>query len=358
MADRPAFTFRAAQVFVAIVEAQSVTRAAKRLGMSASSVSQQLANLEAALETRLIERNARMFRLSAAGSLFLRRAVAILDDVSAAKAELVLADQAPAMTLRVATIEEFDAAVTPHWLAALGTAFPNISFSISSGASHENHDALANRAADLILAVDATEASDWVESHDILRDAFVLATPLGHEDVTDLKALSAQPFLRYASDLYIGRQIEAALRRARIKPDHRYDFTNNRALFAMIGRGGGWAVTTALAVIGTSEARDAIQPQRLPLPGFSRRLALHARRDALGALPDLIARQLRRSIAEVLLPRIATTAGLVPDDLIVLDQDTEKPEISFDNSASATTPLQEAAHSGAIRPTSKHGDQA
>ncbi len=323
MADRPAFTFRAAQVFVAIVEAQSVTRAAKRLGMSASSVSQQLANLETALESRLIERNARMFRLTPAGTLFLRRALAILDDVSAAKAELVLADQAPLMTLRVATIEEFDAAVTPHWLAALGRVFPNISFSISSGASHDNHDALASRSADLILAVDADETAEWVERHDILRDAFVLATPLGHDDVTELEALSDRPFLRYATDLYIGRQIEATLRRARMKPAHRYDFTTNRALFAMIERSDGWALTTALAVLGTPEAAGAIRAQRLPLPAFSRRLALHARRDALGALPDLMAKQLRRSIAATLLPQLTTTPGLMMDDLTIPLHDTK-----------------------------------
>ncbi len=340
MPDRPAFTFRAAQVFVAIVEAQSVTRAAKRLGMSASSVSQQLANLEAALESRLIERNARMFRLTPAGTLFLRRALAILDDVSAAKAELVLADQAPRMTLRVATIEEFDAAVTPHWLAALGRAFPNIAFSISSGASHENHDALANRAADLILAVDASEPAEWVESHDILRDTFVLATSRDPDDVTDLATLSERPFLRYARDLYIGRQIEAALRRARLKPDHRYDFTTNRALFAMVGCSGGWAVTTALAAIGTPESETAIRVQRLPLPAFSRRLALHARRDTLGALPERMAAQLRHSINAMLLPRLARTPGLMPGDLTILAPDTEEANISFDNSASSATPLQ------------------
>jgi len=319
MADRPDFTFRAAQVFVAIVEAQSVTRAAKRLGMSASSVSQQLANLEAVLEARLIERTARLFRLTPAGALFLPRALAILDDVSAAKAELALADQAPQMTLRVATIEEFDASVTPHWLAALGRKFPNISFSISSGASHENHDALANRAADLILAVDASDPADWVESHNILRDSFVLVTPCDEAAVADVSSLSDRPFMRYASDLYIGRQIEAALRRGRLRPRHRYDFTNNRALFAMVAQSKGWGVTTALAILGTAEAQETVRVQPLPIPRFSRRLALHARRAAHGALPRLMAEQLRRSIARTMVPRLTTIPGLVPDDLTVLD---------------------------------------
>ena len=76
----PPFTFRAVQNFVAAVEAQSVTRAAYRLGTSPSSVSQQLSALEAALGTRLIERSARQFRLTRAGALFLDPAKALLDE--------------------------------------------------------------------------------------------------------------------------------------------------------------------------------------------------------------------------------------------------------------------------------------
>jgi DNA-binding transcriptional LysR family regulator len=57
--NEPPFTFRAAQIFVAAVEAQSVTKAAHRMGISPSSVSQQLASLEAALGAKLIERTAR-----------------------------------------------------------------------------------------------------------------------------------------------------------------------------------------------------------------------------------------------------------------------------------------------------------
>jgi len=121
----PPFTFRAAQVFVAAVETQSVTRAAHRLGMAPSSVSQQLSTLEAALGARLIERSARLFRLTRAGEVFLPAAKALLDDVSAAKAQLVMVDQAPPMAVRLASIEELDATVSAPWLLRLKARFPN-----------------------------------------------------------------------------------------------------------------------------------------------------------------------------------------------------------------------------------------
>lgn len=318
MVDHPIFTFRSVQVFVAIVEAQSVSRAAKRLGMSPSSVSQQLTNLELALGAKLIERHARLFRLTTAGTLFQVHAVRLLDNVSAAKAELALLDQAPSVRLRIATIEEFDMAVTPHWLSRLSARFPKMSFSISSGTSHENHDALANRQADLIFAVDAMDPVEWVTSHGILRDAFVMVTSKDEPDISSLADLEGRPFLRYASALYIGRQIEAALRRLRFRPEQSIDCTTNSALFALVAARRGWAITTALAVLGTPQAQHAIRVQRLPFPGFSRSLALHGRRDALGELPTLMAEQLKASIEVTLLKSLNAIAGLEAGDLSLL----------------------------------------
>ncbi|MEM6666431.1 MAG: LysR family transcriptional regulator, partial [Pseudomonadota bacterium] len=177
--NEPAFTFRAAQIFVAIVEAGSVTRAAHTLGLSPSSVSQQLTGLEAALGAKLIERSARHFRLTRAGTLFLDPARQLLDDVSAAKARLIMADHVPPMALSIASIEELDATVTAPWLLALTAAFPNVSFTLTSGASHENLDALASRAVDMMLAVDTVADPDWVEQQALLRDPFILVTAPG-----------------------------------------------------------------------------------------------------------------------------------------------------------------------------------
>ena len=303
--QEPAFTFRAAQIFVAVVEAASVTRAAHQLGLSPSSVSQQLATLEAALGARLIERTARQFRLTAAGDLFLDPAKQLLDDVGAAKAKLALADQTPPMALRIASIEELDATVTAPWLIRMQTLFPNITFTLTSGASHENHSALASRSVDMTLAVDSAAEVDWVEQHPILRDPYVMITRAGSA------ADTTRPFVRYASGLLIGRQIEAQLRRTGTAPARGFEFSSNLAMFAMVAELDGWAITTALAVLGTPRSADILATHPLPLPRFARRLALTARSGALGALPGVIAGEMRSCLegrilteAEARLPRM------------------------------------------------------
>jgi len=290
----PPFTFRAAQTFVAVVEAQSVTKAAHRLGISPSSVSQQLSGLEAALGAKLIERSARQFRLTSAGALFLDPAKQLLDDVSAAKARLVTADQMPPMSVRIASIEELDATVIAPWLLKLTDSYPNIAFALGSGASHENHDALSTRAVDLMLAVDTVAQADWVEQHALLRDPFILVTgpDLDPADIT------GKPFVRYASDLHIGRQIEAQLRRSGLSPARGFEFSTNQALFAMTAELGGWAITTALAYLGTPRAGDLVRAHPLPVASFSRRLALHARAGALGDLPRQMAGGMRTCLQD------------------------------------------------------------
>jgi DNA-binding transcriptional LysR family regulator len=289
----PPFTFRAAQTFVAAVEAQSVTKAAHRLGISPSSVSQQLAGLEAALGAKLIERSARQFRLTKAGAMFLDPAKQLLDDVSAAKARLVTADQMPPMSVRIASIEELDATVIAPWLLKLTKEFPNIAFTLSSGASHENSEALSTRAVDLMLAVDTVAQADWVEQHPILRDPFILVAAPELGDAPDIEQLKASPFVRYASELQLGRQIEAQLRRSNLQPDRSFEFSTNQALFAMTAELGGWAITTALTYFGTPLAGDLVRAHPLPVPAFSRRMALHARRGALGELPHQMAEDIR-----------------------------------------------------------------
>ena len=315
--EQAPFTFRAAQVFVAVVEAGSVTRAAHRLGMSPSSVSQQLTGLEAALGARLLERSARQFRLTRAGELFLDPARQLLDDVGAAKARLLMADETPPIALRIASVEELDAAVSTRWLLNLTRRFPNLSLSLTSGASHENHSALESRSVDMMLAVDTVASVDWVEMHPILRDPFILVTSPELNDLP-LDSLTAKPFVRYSSDLLIGRQIDAQMRRLGVSSNPVFEFTTNQALFAMTSEIKGWTITTALSFLGTPFERDSLTAHPLPFARFSRRMALHARSGALAGLPTVFADELRDCIEARIFPEIDTVLPSLKGDMQIL----------------------------------------
>ncbi|MFV2037990.1 MAG: LysR family transcriptional regulator, partial [Paracoccaceae bacterium] len=61
------------EVFVATAQEQSISAAARRLGASPSSISQQLSNLETALGAPLLNRRERPVTLTPAGEAFRTR---------------------------------------------------------------------------------------------------------------------------------------------------------------------------------------------------------------------------------------------------------------------------------------------
>lgn len=89
-------------VFRHIVDTGSLAAAGRRLRLSPAAVSKNLAELEARLQVRLLNRTTRRLSLTEAGSLYYGNVARILDDLDAADRALGPLQQAPAGTLRVA----------------------------------------------------------------------------------------------------------------------------------------------------------------------------------------------------------------------------------------------------------------
>ncbi len=284
-------TLRAVEVFVAVIEEQSISRAARRLGSSASAVSLQLSNLEAALGVRLIERSAQRFEITSAGKIFRLRALRILDELNGAMVDLSASNRLPGMIIRLAVIEDFDANILPQWLTALQSEFANLRFIVKSGPSHENYSSLNGRAADVILAVDAMDTVDWVEEHPILRDPYVIVRP-GQIDMNkNSDELLQRPFVRYSREQHMGRQIEAQLRRTKFVPAREHEFSSTQAVLSMVKASNGWAITSASALLGATVS--GLMASQLPIPAFSRTISLYARRDSLNDMPEKFSAILR-----------------------------------------------------------------
>ena len=64
--------------FVAVAEAENVTRAAAKLHVAQPAVSRQIRDLEEELGAALLERTAKAVRLTEAGRVFLKEACAVL----------------------------------------------------------------------------------------------------------------------------------------------------------------------------------------------------------------------------------------------------------------------------------------
>ena len=90
------------RTFVKIVEAGSLSAAARRLDSSPAAMSRVLAKLEKRLNVRLIARTSRKFCPTEEGQRFYDRCLTILSEISAAEAEASASAQSPNGLLKLA----------------------------------------------------------------------------------------------------------------------------------------------------------------------------------------------------------------------------------------------------------------
>src|SRR5207249_5150187 len=98
---RPMDRFQALNAFAKVVETGSFARAAERLDVSVSSVSRQVAELEAHLDARLLNRTTRRLSLTESGRVFHERCVQLLADLEEAEQSANAGTVEPRGTLRL-----------------------------------------------------------------------------------------------------------------------------------------------------------------------------------------------------------------------------------------------------------------
>jgi len=95
--------------FAAVVDAGSFTKAGERLGITKAVVSQQVAKLEAELNTTLLLRTTRRVELTETGRLLHNRCVVILREAGDAFGEIAQTNAEPMGVLRVAAPNDYGA---------------------------------------------------------------------------------------------------------------------------------------------------------------------------------------------------------------------------------------------------------
>lgn len=117
-------------VFLAVAEERSFTRAAARLGMSQSALSQIVRKLEERLGLRLLTRTTRSVAPTEAGERLLETLAPALNDLDARIAELTALRGKPAGVIRITSVEH--AAETVLWpvLRSFLRTYPDINVEI------------------------------------------------------------------------------------------------------------------------------------------------------------------------------------------------------------------------------------
>jgi DNA-binding transcriptional LysR family regulator len=132
--------FQALSAFVRVVEQGSFARAAGKLGMSTSAVSRHVAELEAHLDTRLLNRTTRRLSLTETGQAFHERCVQLLADLAEAEETVTTAVTVPRGTLRLTSSITFGTRHLAPAMADFAALHPQVGFDVE----------LSDRAVDIV----------------------------------------------------------------------------------------------------------------------------------------------------------------------------------------------------------------
>ena len=174
------FNLRQLQYALAVAELSSFRKAAEACAVAQPSLSQQIAQLEAALGLKLFERLPRGVVVTEAGRGVLERAQQVLlqaDDVVASAERL----RDPfAATLRVGVIPTVAPYLLPEIAPSLRSRYPHLSLLWEEDKTHVLLEKLGSGELDAGILALGSEGFEDLEHVLLGRDAFYLVTPRGH----------------------------------------------------------------------------------------------------------------------------------------------------------------------------------
>ncbi|MCH2250599.1 MAG: LysR family transcriptional regulator [Cognatishimia sp.] len=314
-------TLRGLEVFEALATHGSVAQAAEVTGLSQPAVSQQLRNLETALEVALVNHGTRPMGLTPAGRNFLTHTRSVLSELRLAQSELSVIDLTHLTSLSIGIIDDFDNDITPRLVTALAESLTNCSFRMITAASHDILADLKDQNLHLGVAAGSGEVIDGIIEYPLVRDPFILVTPTSKtpRGKPVEETIETLPFLRYERRQLISRQIDAHLSRYKQDLGDRFEIGSHMALMACVARGIGWAITTPLGFMRAARFHDDVVAHPLPFGQFHRQISVFASADWADAVPRDVRQSLRQLVGDRMIAPLVQKQPFLKGELRLLD---------------------------------------
>jgi len=174
-------TLHQLRIFWAVAHSETLTRAAKQLGLAQPSLSQQVSKLETTVGTRLFERRSNQMLLTDAGTFLLRKAEHVLRGMRELEDGLDAFGDGTRGAIRIAGINSVLRELVPPALAGLRERYSQLEFDLHESAPAEVLEMLYARrvTVGLVASNSITAASVGFSRLPIMDDPYVLAVPQG-----------------------------------------------------------------------------------------------------------------------------------------------------------------------------------
>jgi len=244
---------RALQLFVAVAERMSVSRAAHAMHISQSALSRQIQALEAQLGVRLFDRIGKRLALSAEGVDLLPRAAALLDQARDLSGRVRAMSGGEVGLLRIGATPQTIEALLSHVLVGLRQKYPAIETSLLEGPNDQLLALVESGEAHVAIAA-LPEQHDFEHQELFMGRLYAIAPPeydLPRGDSVDIRALAALPLLLLRKGFMTRSLFDRACLQAGIRVRSVLESASTQTLFALANAGHGVAVVSSTAISHT-----------------------------------------------------------------------------------------------------------
>ncbi|WP_394830417.1 LysR family transcriptional regulator [Pendulispora rubella] len=250
MTNEANITFAQLLAFIAVVEEERFTAAARRLGMTQSAISQAVLSLEQSLGVSLLSRGRDRISPSAIGLQVLSNARDALHAVARIREQCASMAGLDHGILRVGSIPSAAARVLPEPLRTFRTHYPGVQLLLLEGTDEEVSEWVHRGTVE--VGVTALWEGE-LDSEVVAEDEFVLVVGHNHRLATShgpsLRDVANEPFIMW------GCSCERVVRRLFSEaemdaPQVLFTVTSMRALLEMVGHGLGVTVVPSWCLPG------------------------------------------------------------------------------------------------------------
>lgn len=239
------------KTFVAVASDLNITRAAERIHLAQSSVSEQMQALEADLNAALFDRTGRKLKLTGAGQRLLDHAQELLARAEEARAAVAAAANMTTGTLAIGGLETLCASYLPPLLAHFGTEHPTVQLQLKSAGSGELRSGLKSGALDVSFAFGEPPDVPELKHEVVAEEELVVALPAGHRLAGQIAAsaedLHDEPFLVTEQGCVYRQMFETGFTQNGMRPRIAVELGSIAAIRKLVAEGAGCALIPRVA---------------------------------------------------------------------------------------------------------------
>ena len=280
----------ALRVFSAVSDADSLTQAAERLGITQSAVSQTIKQLELQTETQLVLTRSRPIKLTPSGQVLKGYADNLINDTKRMLVDVREASGTGNLPLKVGMIDSFCDVAGLQFMQQVKPFTSKLA--LRTGLVSPLTQALLSRDLDLLITSDPIDEHPELRRLPLLRDPIVMIVP-NHiakgEDVTPAWLAENVPFVHYNRQSRLGSLTDLIARRLNIELNASYELDSTQTLLRFVQSGQGWALTSGRCLVRYPELLEGTKVISLTKGANARYLSLVYRNNELGDWPAKIA---------------------------------------------------------------------